>query len=185
MKNTIKKWIEKDGERFLKDIGVRKGHVVLDFGCGEGHYTIPAAKAAGEKGTVYAFDKDKNALRKLEKLAGKFGLKNIKLIHGDTKISLKNNSLDVVLVYDVIHYEKNRKAIYDEICRLLKPTGFISIYPKHCKEDYPLMELASLGLEDIIKEIETAGVVLKDRYFKKCLHDDYYNKCQIFNFKKK
>ena len=32
----IKKWIEKDGVEFLKNIGIDEGNVVLDFGCGSG-----------------------------------------------------------------------------------------------------------------------------------------------------
>ena len=30
--NNIKKWIEQDGEKFLKEIGIKKGQTVLDFG---------------------------------------------------------------------------------------------------------------------------------------------------------
>jgi len=184
MNDDIKKWLEEDGERFIKDIGIKKGHIVLDFGCGEGHYTIPAAKVVGREGKVYSFDKDKGALRKLEETVRRGGLRNIELINGDTKVSLRDDSLDVVLVYDVIHYEKNRKGIYEEIYRLLKPAGFLSLYPKHYREDYPLMELASLGLKGVIKEVEAAGIVLRDRFFKKCLHNGYYNECQILNFEK-
>ncbi len=185
MKDNIRKWVEKDGELFFKSIGVKRKDIVLDFGCGEGHYTIPAAKVVGAEGKVYAFDKDKDVLRESEKTIGQFGLKNIELIEGNTKVSLEDSSVDAVLAYDVVHYEKNRKIIYDEAYRLLKPTGFLSLYPKHYKKDSPLMELASLGLEDVIKEIETAGFILRDRFFKKCLHDNYYNECYILNFKTK
>jgi len=182
MDADIKKWLEKDGEQFLRKIGLKEEQTVLDFGSGVGHYTIPAAKIVGSKSKVYAFDKDKNVLSKLEKAAGRFSLKNIKLINGDTKVSLEDNSVDVVLCYDVVHYMKNRTPIYDEVRRVLKPEGFFSIYPKHHKDDYPLMELASLSLRAVIKEVEKSGFALKDKLSAECFHDDYYNACFILNF---
>jgi len=182
MKNDIKKWLEKDGDQFLRKIGLKERQSVLDFGCGQGHYTIPAAKIVGSKGKVYAFDKDKNALSELEEMTRRFSLKNIELINGDTKVSLEDNSVDVVLCYDVIHYMKNRTPIYDEAYRVLKPEGFFSLYPKHHKDDYPLMELASLRLGAVIKEVEKSGFALKDKLSIECFHDDYYNECFILNF---
>jgi len=65
MENDVEMWLKKDGEEFLKSIGVRKAQVILDFGCGEGHYTIPAVKVVGERGKIYAIDKDKEVLNKL------------------------------------------------------------------------------------------------------------------------
>lgn len=32
----------------LSELGVKAGQVILDFGCGSGTYTIPAAKLVGE-----------------------------------------------------------------------------------------------------------------------------------------
>ncbi len=182
MNADIKKWLEKDGGQFLKEIGLKKGQTVLDFGSGAGHYTIPAAKIVGSKGKIYAFDKDKTALSKLEEIARQFVLKNIELINGDTKVPLEDNSMDVVLCYDVVHYMKNRAPMYDETHRVLRPEGFFSFYPKHHKDDYPLMELASLKLGAVIKEVERSGFMLKDKLSIECLHDNYYNECSILNF---
>ncbi|MDP8233912.1 MAG: class I SAM-dependent methyltransferase [Candidatus Saelkia tenebricola] len=182
MNADIKKWLEKGGELFLRKIGLKEEQTVLDFGSGVGHYTIPAAKIVGNKSKVYAFDKDKNVLSELEKTARRFNLKNIELINGDTKVSLEENSIDVVLCYDVVHYMKNRTSIYDEAYRVLKAGGFFSLYPKHHKDDYPLMELASLQLGTVIKEVEKSGFILKDKLSIECLHDDYYNECSILNF---
>jgi len=41
MEIDVKEWLNREGEVFLEDIGIKKGDVVLDFGCGDGHYTIP------------------------------------------------------------------------------------------------------------------------------------------------
>ena len=61
----------------LERIGIRRGQTVLDFGCGCGTYTIPAAKIVGEQGRVYALDKDKEALDELMQKAESAGLRNI------------------------------------------------------------------------------------------------------------
>ena len=184
---SIKKWLKRDGEEFLRDIGIKNGQVVFDFGCNRGHYTIPAAKVVGKNGKVYAFDKDKDALSELEETVRKFELKNIELINGDTKIPLGDHSVDVALCYDVIHYgnREERKIIYNELYRILTKEGAFSVYPKHHKEDYPLNELADVNLSEIIKEIENAGFTLGRKFSKELLHDDNYNKGQILNFKKK
>lgn len=81
MESSIEIWLIKDGEEFLKFIGIKKGQIMLDFGCGEGYYTIPASKAVGEKGEIYALDKDKAALNKLVRSIKKNNIK--KLLHDD------------------------------------------------------------------------------------------------------
>jgi len=180
----IDDWIERRAENFLKEIGIRYGDVVLDFGSGVGHYSIPLAKVVGSEGRVYALDKDDWALKELRRIAFRKGLKNIQTIYSETKIPLEDSSVDAVLCYDVVHYERDRGKIYKEVYRVLKKDGLFSLYPKHHKEDYPLMELALLSLEDVIKEVEKAGFVLEEKTSKRCLHDDYMNDCQILNFKK-
>ena len=78
-KNEIKSWMGKDGVLFLYNIGLKKGQSVLDYGCGEGHYTIPAAEVVEKDGMVYAFDKDKEALNSLSEAAKKYGAYPVKL----------------------------------------------------------------------------------------------------------
>jgi len=41
------------GEIFLKDIGMTGNQSILDFGCGLGNYTIPAAVVVRRMGKVY------------------------------------------------------------------------------------------------------------------------------------
>ena len=44
MEKEIEKWLETKGIEFLKKVGIKPGQTVLDFGCGKGNYSIPAAR---------------------------------------------------------------------------------------------------------------------------------------------
>jgi len=73
----------------LEKACIKRGKTVLDFGCGSGTYTIPAAKIVGEKGIVYALDKDKKVLDKLMQKAESVHLGNINIKRIDTSGELK------------------------------------------------------------------------------------------------
>lgn len=178
--------MEKDGVEFLKSIGVQKGHRILDFGCGEGHYTIPASCVVGSEGVVYGLDKNSDVLEKIQEIAENYELGNIELINEASGIPIEDNKLDTVLCYDVIHYEEKnkREKIYREVYRVLKEGGLFSVYPKHHKNDYPMNKIATMKLDDIVKEIEDSGFELEGKFWKTLLHDDYLNEGYILNFKK-
>jgi ubiquinone/menaquinone biosynthesis C-methylase UbiE len=185
----LDKWFQEDGLNFLKDIGVSEGHTLLDFGCGEGNYTIPAAKIAGNEGVVYAVDKTPASLEIVERTAKTEGIENIVTVHDNSEvlnINLKDNSLDVILLYDVLHYidKVNRKTIHKNAYKLLKPGAILSVFPKHRKADMPMWNLNEIDLEDIIKEIETSGFHLEQTFSKILIHDDMYDEGYIINFRK-
>ena len=50
MRDDLKKWMEGEGERVLKQVGIKTGQIILDFGCGSGNYSLPIAKIIGDKG---------------------------------------------------------------------------------------------------------------------------------------
>lgn len=183
MNTEVIRWLEQDGLKFLKEVGIENGQTVLDFGCGEGHYSITVSGIA-EK--VYAMDKDKGVLDTLKETSMLYGIKNIELLNEDTKIPLNDTTIDVVLCYDVLHYgdTTKRKEIFTEISRVLTEEGLFSVYPKHHRKDYPLMELAEVSLEKIVEEIEQAGFVLRQKFLKTLLHDESLAEGYIFNFGK-
>jgi len=188
MKNNMEKWETRDGVEFLKKIGLKSGQTVLDFGCGVGHYTIPAAKVVGSKGIVCAGDKEQQALSELQQKANHLNLKNIRTIKtsGRIQIDLENDSIDVVLFYDVLHYHKKeqREKLYRQAYHILKQDGLFSVYPKHTSEDDPLMEFQNLTSGEIKQEIQNSNFVFEKKHCGFISHDDGLNKGCVLNFRK-
>lgn len=186
MKSDLAEWYKKVGVDFLEKIGIKKGYTVLDFGCGRGHYTILMSKIVGNIGMVYALDKNESALSELEKTIAEKDIKNVELVNNIKDASLGNDSVDIVLCYDVLHYMKStdRKVIYNDVRRVLRENALFSVYPKHCKENLPLRELADVSIEAVTKEIENAGFVLTQKVQSKLLHDSFFEEGFILNFRK-
>jgi ubiquinone/menaquinone biosynthesis C-methylase UbiE len=187
--NHQMEWWEKDGGvKFLKEAGLRLEQKILDFGCRVGHYTIPAAKAVGNKGIVYAVDKESDALDELSRKVTSQNLTNVRITKtlGQMKLPLENEVIDVVLLYDVLHYfgADERMKLYHEAFRVLKQSGLLSVYPKHTADDSPLMELQHLQSTDIEQEIISSGFQFERRYYGVISHDDGLNKGCVLNFRK-
>lgn len=116
--------------RELEEAGIRRGMSVLDFGCGPGRYTLPAAELVGRQGVVYGLDVHPLALRAVEKKAQKQGMTNIRVINSDRSTGLDPESVDVVLLYYALHDIEEKDAVLKEIYRVLKPEGRL-LYKDH------------------------------------------------------
>ena len=135
-------WLRGNIEEVLQEIGIEESQTVLDFGCGPGAYAMPAAKLVGRKGRVCALDKDKKALKKLKEKAQKEGWDNIEtLLLSELDTGLEEGFVDVVLLYDVIHLIEDRAALFEEVYRILKPDGLVSIYPMHMERGEVLRQM--------------------------------------------
>lgn len=182
----MEKWERDGGVKFLKKIGIKSKHVVLDFGARVGHYSIPAACVVGTSGRVYAVDKEQQELDELSRKARRLNLNNLEIIptSGIVTFDFKDESIDVVLLYDVLHYlEKfERKKLYRETFRVLKSNGFISIYPKHIIEDSPLDQFRNLHLDDVKNEIQDQNFKFQEKYCDTISHDDFLTRGCVFNF---
>jgi len=40
--NDAQRWIEHEGVKYFKELGIGTDQIIVDFGCNAGHYTIPA-----------------------------------------------------------------------------------------------------------------------------------------------
>jgi len=189
MNEEMERWENKEGVEFLRKAGIRESHTVLDFGCGVGHYVIPAARIVGDTGIVYAVDKAQQALNELQQKAVRLGLKNIRIINtsGRILIDLESGAIDVVLFYDVLHYheKKERQKLYVEAYRVLKRNGLFSVYPKHTLEDNPIMEFQNMSLREIMQEVQNSEFVFEKKHCRRISHDDGLNQGCVLNFRRK
>jgi ubiquinone/menaquinone biosynthesis C-methylase UbiE len=137
-------------------IGLRAGQVVLDYGCGAGSYTIPAAQIVGDEGRVYALDVHPLAVEMVEKRAAKQGLANVKTIYSDRDTGLPNSSVDVVLLYDVLHAVQDKQLLLQELGRVLKSGGILSVRPEHMAKAAFLATVEESGLFVRGKQLDEA-----------------------------
>lgn len=143
-------------------IGITEGKKVVDFGCGEGTFAIPIAKRLGENGTLFALDVSAEALKKLEISANREGLNNIKTmqIRSEEDIPLPEGSVDIFLLFDVLHLLDEGK-LFPQIRRVLKQDGLVCIYPHHHFEEKELLELGEVYRLRLVKVVENAIFVFE------------------------
>jgi ubiquinone/menaquinone biosynthesis C-methylase UbiE len=124
----------------LKDAGIQAGMSVLDFGCGPGRYSLPAARIVGSMGMVYALDLHPLAVKMVERTAEKARLSNICTIRSDCGTGLPKGSIDSVLLYDALHDVEDKEAVLKELHRVLKHQGTLC-YKDHTLGGEPLLSL--------------------------------------------
>ena len=181
MNRDIRRWYQGEGERLLKQVGLRPGDLVLDFGCGSGCYTIPTAKVVGNRGIVYALDKNRHLLADLIREASSLGLTNVLPVHSLDELNqmLAGRLLHGVLLYDVIHgyyfTDRERKSLLGSVAALVMREGLVSIFPRH---------MSSLEIGGIGNRLETLGFVLETELEADLLHDERFSSGRIYTFRK-
>jgi ubiquinone/menaquinone biosynthesis C-methylase UbiE len=124
-----------DLTKVLVASGLEAGQTVLDYGCGIGSCTLPAAEIVGRTGLVYALDIHPLATETVRKRATKAGLSNIETILSGCDTGLESGSLDVVLLFDVLHAIQDQAQLLKELGRVLRPGGLLVVKPDHMTEE--------------------------------------------------
>jgi ubiquinone/menaquinone biosynthesis C-methylase UbiE len=125
---------EKEWETFfdpkciLQQLGLnRNTNDVVDFGCGFGTFTIPAAQVIG--GKIYALDIEAEMVQAVERKAKEFNLNNVEAILRDFMSEgsgLKDSSVDFVMLFNILHLEKPIDLLI-EAYRILMVAGKVGI----------------------------------------------------------
>ena len=121
-------------QRRLRDIPLKEGMAVVDYGCGPGRYTLPIAKLVGPKGKVFAVDIQPLAISMVKRQASRESLANIEPILVDSyNTGIQGSSIDLVLLVDTFHQIKDYDALFREIHRILKRGGILFMDPGHMR----------------------------------------------------
>ena len=139
-------------DKELAKTGIEEGQTVLDFGCGPKDYTVHAATIVGPGGRVFALDIHPLAIKAVERKANEMGLANIRTILSDRDTGLPDESVDVILLFDMIHMVADKPALLKKLHRVLKPDSLLSVWVHHMK------------VEEVVKTAQQDGLfALRER----------------------
>ena len=133
-------------KNILKEVGIKTGFHVLDYGCGPGEYIVPLTKLVGKSGKIYSLDSSHLAIKSVKKKIIKKHLSNVETIHSDCKTGLPDSSLNIILLYDIFHDLSHPHDVLKELHRVLKSHGILSVTDHHLNENELVTGLSDSGL---------------------------------------
>lgn len=117
---------------------VQEGEVVLDIGSGAGIDCFIAAERVGASGRVIGVDFTPAMIARARDNARAAGAANVEFRLGDAEtLPVEDESVDWVISNCVINLAPNKKKVFEEVSRVLKPGGRVSISDIVLGDDLP------------------------------------------------
>lgn len=115
----------KDHVDLLRPANLPQGGTWADFGAGSGAFTLALSELVGLGTEIYAIDRDRGALGKLEQLhRARFGTsQNIHAVRADFTGTLSLPPLDGVLMANSLHFYRDKEKVLRHIRKYLKWNG--------------------------------------------------------------
>jgi arsenite methyltransferase len=150
---------------------IEHGEIVLDLGSGAGIDCFLAARATGEQGLVIGVDMTPEMIAKARLNAEKTGVRNVEFRLGEIEnLPVADSSIDVIISNCVINLSPEKRRVYVEAFRVLKPGGRLAVsdivltaaLPEELHNDLSLYTGCMAGassLPDIEGHLADAGFV--------------------------
>lgn len=148
---------------------LREGETVLDLGSGAGLDCFLAANKVGKNGKVIGVDMTPEMIEKARKNARKGKYANVEFRLGEIEnLPAADNSVDAVISNCVINLSPEKKSVFREAFRVLKPRGRLMIsdlvllkelpdFIKNSIEAYVGCLSGAIMREEYIEAIKAAG----------------------------
>ena len=142
---------------------LKEGEVVVDLGSGGGFDCFLAAEKVGETGKVIGIDMTAEMLETARENARNGEYRNVEFRLGEIEnLPVADNSADVIISNCVINLSPDKKRVFNEAFRVLKPGGRIMVSDIVLEKKLP---------DAIMNSIEAyvgciAGAMLKEEYLK-------------------
>jgi len=103
---------------------LNKGETVLDLGSGGGMDAFLASKKVGSKGRIIGVDMTKAMIEKAKQTAEKYDYNNVEFRLGEIEaLPVEDDEVDVIISNCVINLSPDKKKVFQEAYRVLKPQG--------------------------------------------------------------
>jgi SAM-dependent methyltransferase len=113
---------------FFDLAALREGETVVDFGSGSGTDAFVAADLVGTAGTVVGVDFTGEQLAKARRLAAQRGFARVEFRSGRIeRPPVDDASADCVISNGVINLSPDKRRVFDEAARVLRPGGRLAI----------------------------------------------------------
>lgn len=141
---------------------MKEGETVVDLGSGGGFDCFLAAAQVGVRGRVIGVDMTPDMVSKARNNAEKAGMDNVQFRLGEIEhLPVADETADIIISNCVINLSPDKKAVYREAYRVLKPGGRLSIsdilatgpLPEEIRENLALVS-ACIGGAATIEETE-------------------------------
>jgi arsenite methyltransferase len=117
---------------------LRPGEVVVDLGCGAGLDVILAARRVGPSGRAIGIDMTPEMIARARASAAKAGVDNVAFhLAAIDALPLADGSADCVISNCVINLAPDKRAVFREIARVLRPGGRVAISDIALKKPLP------------------------------------------------
>ena len=104
----------------------QEGERVVDVGSGAGFDSFVAAAQVGPSGSVVGMDMTPEMLTKARASAAAMGLDNVEFRHGlAERLPLPDGWADTVISNGVFNLCADKRAVFGEVLRVLRPGGFL------------------------------------------------------------
>jgi SAM-dependent methyltransferase len=144
--------------RVLDRVGIQPGERVLELGPGPGAFSVEAARQAERGGVLVAVDIQPRMIAAVEKKAAEAGVSNIEThVASAYELPVESESVDRAFLVTVLPEIPDRHRALQELKRVLKPGGVLSITEEFLDPDYPLAGTT-------IRRVEQAGFELVERH---------------------